>query len=125
LNGRTDATIEVLIANLKDLIGLIRPNATELQIDLRAQVQHADALNARLRRSKFSADERPTHILSKRELEVLDLIMKGLTNKEIAARLFLSFETVKCHRRHILEKTDTRNTAALVSHFHNIFRDRG
>lgn len=42
--------------------------------------------------------------LSKRESEVLQLLVDGLTNKEIASRLFLSTETVKTHVRHIYEK---------------------
>lgn len=42
--------------------------------------------------------------LSKRELEVLKLVVEGLSNQEIAERLQLSIETVKTHMRHIMEK---------------------
>jgi len=42
--------------------------------------------------------------LSARELEVLDLIAAGLTNQEIAARLYLSLHTVKSHARNIYAK---------------------
>jgi DNA-binding NarL/FixJ family response regulator len=42
--------------------------------------------------------------LSERELEILSLVVDGLTNCEIAQRLVLSAETVKTHMRHILEK---------------------
>jgi LuxR family maltose regulon positive regulatory protein len=42
--------------------------------------------------------------LSERELEVLQLIAGGLTNREIAARLFLSLNTVKAHTRNIYGK---------------------
>lgn len=42
--------------------------------------------------------------LSVRELEVLQLIVEGLTNSEIGQRLFLSVDTVKTHVRHIMEK---------------------
>jgi DNA-binding NarL/FixJ family response regulator len=47
--------------------------------------------------------------LSKREQEVLDLLVEGLTNKEIASRLFLAEVTVKVHVRHILRKLGVRS----------------
>jgi LuxR family maltose regulon positive regulatory protein len=42
--------------------------------------------------------------LSSRELEVLDLIAAGLTNQQIAARLYVSLHTVKSHDRNIYAK---------------------
>jgi LuxR family maltose regulon positive regulatory protein len=45
-------------------------------------------------------------ILSERELEVLRLIAEGLTNRQIAEKLFISLPTVKIHVRHILDKLD-------------------
>jgi len=42
--------------------------------------------------------------LSERELEVLTLVVEGLSNNEIAQRLTLSTETVKTHMRHLMEK---------------------
>ncbi|QNH62676.1 response regulator [Hymenobacter sediminicola] len=52
--------------------------------------------------------------LSKRELEVLRLIAEGLTNAEIADRLFTSKRTIETHRQNIIEKTQAKNTAALI-----------
>ena len=52
--------------------------------------------------------------LSKREMEVLGLVADGLTNAEIALKLFTSKRTVETHRQNIMEKTQTRNTAALI-----------
>ncbi|MCJ8210465.1 response regulator transcription factor [Mucilaginibacter sp. RS28] len=52
--------------------------------------------------------------LSKREMEVLNLIADGFTNQEIADKLFTSKRTVEGHRQSLLDKTNTRNTAALV-----------
>ncbi|MBD2770180.1 response regulator transcription factor [Hymenobacter sp. BT664] len=53
-------------------------------------------------------------LLSKREMEVLQLIAEGLTNAEIADQLFTSKRTMETHRQNILEKTQAKNTAALI-----------
>ncbi|MCL4170427.1 UNVERIFIED_CONTAM: hypothetical protein GTU68_013878 [Idotea baltica] len=52
--------------------------------------------------------------LSRREKEVLHLILEEHTTQEIADKLFISFGTVETHRRNMLIKTGTRNTAGLV-----------
>jgi DNA-binding NarL/FixJ family response regulator len=52
--------------------------------------------------------------LSDRETEVLQLISEGYTNLEIADLLFLSKRTVEGHRQNLIDKTKTKNTAALI-----------
>ncbi len=52
--------------------------------------------------------------LSQREIEIIELICKGLSNQEIADTLHISKRTVDKHRANILSKTDTNNTASLV-----------
>lgn len=52
--------------------------------------------------------------LSKKELEIIDLIDKGHSNQEISAILFLSLSTVYTHRRNIKQKTGI-NITALIS----------
>ena len=52
--------------------------------------------------------------LSDREIEVLKLIVKGYTIKEIAEALFLSFETVRSYCKYLHLKLEVRNTASLV-----------
>lgn len=52
--------------------------------------------------------------LSKREMEVLNLISEGFTNAEISEKLFTSKRTIETHRQNLLEKTHTKNTAALI-----------
>nr|WP_299253676.1 LuxR C-terminal-related transcriptional regulator [uncultured Cytophaga sp.] len=61
--------------------------------------------------------------LSKREIEVLALVKKGHTSKEIATKLFLSEHTVHTHRKNMLHKTNTKNMAELIqfAHLKNIF----
>ena len=53
-------------------------------------------------------------LLTDRECEVLRLIAQGKRNKEIAAELTVSVNTVETHRKHIMEKLDLHNTAEIV-----------
>lgn len=52
--------------------------------------------------------------LTDREREILALIAEGLSNQEIAQKLFISIKTVQTHRTHIMEKLDLHNRAQLV-----------
>jgi two-component system response regulator NreC len=54
--------------------------------------------------------------LSKREVEVLSELAAGLTNAEIATKLFLSVRTVENHRAHIFQKLGASSRAELVRH---------
>lgn len=52
--------------------------------------------------------------LTPREREVLTLVAEGLSNKEIAAKLFLSVRTIEAHRENIMRKLNIHGTAALT-----------
>lgn len=52
--------------------------------------------------------------LSERELEVLTLVSQGCSNAEIAARLFVSINTVECHAKNIYRKLAVRSRSAAV-----------
>lgn len=52
--------------------------------------------------------------LTKREIDIVKEIGNGLTSKEIADKLFISKKTVDNHRKSIMMKTNTKNTAALI-----------
>jgi DNA-binding NarL/FixJ family response regulator len=53
-------------------------------------------------------------VITRREKEILLLIAEGLTNPEIAAKLFVSCSTVDSHRKNLLAKLGVKNTASLV-----------
>jgi DNA-binding CsgD family transcriptional regulator len=108
---------------------LARSNHTEaatLIDDIRATCIPLDARPALARVAKLAAqlDAAPMYPagLSTREVEVLRLVAAGMTNRDIAERLFLSEHTVRSHVRSILTKTETENrtAAALFAHEHNL-----
>ena len=55
-----------------------------------------------------------TEQLSQREKEIVICVVKGMTNKEIADRLFLSIHTVNTHRRNIASKLEIHSAAGLT-----------
>ena len=82
-----------------------------------AVVSGGDYFSPRLLSSmsdKLRGTESESAELSSREIEVLLLICRGLSNQEIADALFISKRTVDAHRANILEKTGCKNTASLV-----------
>lgn len=60
-------------------------------------------------------DERPSARLTRREQEVMDLLVGGLGTKEIARRLGISPKTVATHREHVLAKMGVRNVVELAN----------
>lgn len=65
---------------------------------------------------EFAAPPKPTEPLTGRETEIIQLIAQGLGNKEIAAALSLSENTVKTHVRHILDKLQLRSRAEAAAY---------
>lgn len=54
--------------------------------------------------------------ITRREREIIRLIVQGLTNQEIAEKLFISPRTVDTHRSNLMQKLELRNAAALVKY---------
>jgi DNA-binding NarL/FixJ family response regulator len=75
----------------------------------------AELLQTLVNSLKYSAKSNEFHTeLSEREMEILILICQGMSNQEIADKLFISKRTVDKHRANILEKSESKNTAQLV-----------
>jgi DNA-binding NarL/FixJ family response regulator len=63
----------------------------------------------------MNSEQFPTSAsLSDRELEILDLVARGLTNEQIAQELEISKRTVDNHVSNIIKKTKTKNRVELV-----------
>lgn len=65
---------------------------------------------------KFNEEEKKTVQLTKRENEILKLFAEGLSNKEIADKLFISIRTVESHKNNIMQKLELKSTVELVKY---------
>lgn len=84
--------------------------------DLLDAVQKAIASDRGLRKERAELSEIRARFesLTPREKEVLELVVRGLLNKQIADELGMSELTVKTHRAHVMEKTKAESLAHLV-----------
>lgn len=96
--------------------GYVLKNATQAEITeaintvIKGKTYLSDEASLSLR--KASQTDMP--VLTRREKEVLELISEGLTNNQIAQKLFISVTTVDTHRKNLLAKFEVKNTAALI-----------
>lgn len=107
-----------LLIQLHEVFTLLRPVVQTLNVDV--QVQVADAVATSFLLNKKFGSSHHSQLLQKlttREQQVMELISQGLTNKEIAQKLYISIETVRSHRKHIMLKTGTKNTALLIKYY--------
>ncbi len=91
-------------------------DTTELLHSIRAVARNESAFDshaaAAMVRSMRVQPERPT--FTERELKVLQLLARGLSNREIGAELYISETTVKFHLRNIMRKMDASSRAEVV-----------
>lgn len=120
----TTETEVLLTQQLHGLLSIIRPYGIRIKLTIDAEV--TDTVNSifQIKKKLKTGVEINTQKLTVREIEILGLIMQGFTNNEIAEKLFISYETVKSHRKNILEKTGAKNTAALISYYHHTFFEK-
>lgn len=96
--------------------GYVLKNATQQELMeaittvVKGKTYLSDEAATALRNTETSA----IPLVTRREKEVLQLIAEGLTNGEIAEKLFISSATVDTHRKNLLVKFQTKNTASLV-----------
>ncbi len=76
---------------------------------------YCEKFNAHEKVSKFYSESGTSdYPISIREKEVLKLIANGMNSKEIAAKLFISLETVKTHRKNMISRLRAKDTSSLI-----------
>lgn len=63
---------------------------------------------------EIAGSEHPTSTLTAREQQVMEMLSRGMTNREIADYLSISIKTVDTHRGHVLKKLGLRNNSELT-----------
>ena len=95
--------------------GYVLKNAVDLELGaaIRRVVAGETVLDSQLSRPAALKGDRAEH-LTRRELEILQMIVEGKSNKEIATALELSANTVAVHRANIMDALGIHKTAELV-----------
>jgi RNA polymerase sigma factor (sigma-70 family) len=114
LTGYADVqtTVRAIKAGAEDF--LTKPVSSE---DLLAAVERAFARQAAMhsRRDKLDAMRATIAMLTPREREVFELVIRGKTNKQVGNVLGATERTIKAHRHRVMEKMQVRSLAELVS----------
>lgn len=84
-----------------------------LEIEVRARTEEGAQTAGNNQKAKADETMNPDD-LSEREKEVVRMVVRGLSNKEIAEQLFISANTVMTHRRNIARKTQIHSPAGLT-----------
>lgn len=111
--GHGDVTAAVRAMKLGAVDFLEKPVDHHVLVD---RIRHAMELDQQRRRQREKQEPviQALRQLTKREQEVLDLIVDGCGNKEIAAKLHRSIRTVENHRARILRKFDASSSTQLI-----------
>ena len=114
----------LLIHYLHELLTMVRPMGKAVSINIDVEVTDPRKVIFLINKKINTGVQINTQRLTGREIEIIGFIMQGFTNNEIAQKLFISYETVKSHRKHILLKTGAKNSAALINYYHQTFYDK-
>ncbi len=97
-------------------LGKLNRQAAALYDDVISVIDDLDTMASKIKKlcssQSDSQDEKET--LSQREKEIISLVAKGMTNQEIADKLFLSIHTVITHRRNIARKLEIHSATGLT-----------
>jgi DNA-binding NarL/FixJ family response regulator len=108
-------------SNLIDAIRIIKNESVIITPHLASDLAKKETEIKRENKIEFSKydKERLDNLLSKREKEIFNLILKGNTNKEIASELYISPQTVRNHITIIYSKLGINNRLKLINSYHS------
>lgn len=92
-------------AEIADVVRAVAAGDTDMSLGLARSL---------LKASGPTGDDDSGAVLSKREIEVLQLVAKGASTEDVAEKLFISAKTVKNHLANIYDKMDTRDRTQAV-----------
>jgi FixJ family two-component response regulator len=110
-NASVEASVRAMRAGAVDF--LAKPVAASILLESVRRAL-ARAVNARAARAELAAIRALEQSLTRREHEVMKLVVEGLLNKQVAGELGVSEKTVKIHRARVMEKTRARSLPDLV-----------
>lgn len=122
---------EALTSALADIIQCGKELTEHCEVENKLFIPAVQRLEDTLAQQSDTSDHRDEkrnddtdEILSSREKDIIREVAKGLSNKQIAAKLFLSVHTVATHRRNIASKLNIHSAAGLTIYaiLHNIVR---
>lgn len=110
-HGNVSAVVRAMNAGAVDF--LPKPVDEDYLIEVVRRTLNEEADRLRQRAAVRSVEQRLEQ-LTPREREVLDGVVAGLTNKQIARELGISYKTVELHRSHMMEKMQARSIAEVT-----------
>lgn len=120
MSGQGDIVSEMI--NDADIAGYVLKNigkeelTTAIEKIAAGGIYFSDQVLDELERFSNSRKEKEEAHLTQREVEIIGLIEKEMSNKEIADTLFISERTVETHRKNIFRKTKTNSVIGLVKY---------
>jgi FixJ family two-component response regulator len=113
LSGGSDMAMAVQAMKAGAVSVLKTPVEPKLMLETIREAIDKDASTRRVNAQTFEIRKRLA-LLTRREHEVMELLIDGKANKEVAARLDLSEKTVEIHRSHVMKKMQVSSLASLV-----------
>lgn len=129
LSAATNILVITTNQNHNDILKVLEYGVTNYILKLCDKEELMGAIYATVKKEKFVCSKVIDAILNKhfpqedscegvslsqREVEIVELISKGLTNSKIAEKLFLSVHTISTHRKNILKKLGVNKSSELV-----------
>jgi two-component system, NarL family, nitrate/nitrite response regulator NarL len=131
MSGQAEMVDEMI--NDADISGYVLKNIGKQELVAaiekiaRGGIYFSEAVLEELQRMKKRTKENEAAHLTDRELEIIHLIEKECSNRQIADQLFISERTVETHRKNIFRKTNTTSVIGLVKYAyeHRLIREGG